>query len=78
MLTCTFPCHAILRQPKGFGTSSRNVANADPEGDVSNTEALLQTLGEVSQSSGREALRSFELAEIPNDADIYTGPESRV
>lgn len=33
---------------------------------------------EYSQSSGREALRSFELAEIPNDADIYTGPESRV
>ena len=30
------------------------MAHADPEGDVSNTEALLQTLGEVSQTSGRD------------------------
>ena len=63
MLTCTFPCHAILRQPKGFGTSSRNVANADPEGDVSNTEALLQTLGEVSQSSGRDPKQHLVLSD---------------
>jgi len=42
------------RPSKGFGSSSRNLANADPEGDVSNTEALLQTLGEVSMNSGRD------------------------
>ena len=42
------------RSPRGFGTSSRSLANADPEGEVSNTEALLQTLGEVSMTSGRD------------------------
>jgi len=43
-----------LEPPKGFGASLRGLGQSDPDDEVSNTEALLQTLGEVSQSSGRD------------------------
>jgi putative lipoic acid-binding regulatory protein len=57
------------RSSKGFGASSRRVGNVDAnDQDVSNTEALLQTLGEVSKTSGRDPKNNLVLSDSSADS----------